>query len=69
MNLAKAFVTNFKVTFPMLWEDGYESWTGFGITRQPASVLVSKHGKELKRYLGALDESDRAEVLKVLSAS
>lgn len=57
------------VTFPLLWEDAFESWSGFEITRQPASILVSPDGQELKRVQGALRQSDYDEILRTIGPS
>jgi hypothetical protein len=52
----------------MLWERGFASWDAFGIKGQPASILVSKDGRELKRWIGRLDESDHTEILRLATA-
>jgi hypothetical protein len=49
----------------MLWDRGFDSWNGFGIQGQPASVLVSVDGRELKRWIGSLSNAERAEVLQL----
>lgn len=66
---AEEFVARHSITFPMLWEDGFASWQGFGIQRQPASVLVSAQGTELGRWQGALDDREHAEVLRLIGAA
>jgi hypothetical protein len=53
----------------MLWERGFASWNAFGIQGQPASVLVSTTGQELKRWIGALDDAKHAEVLRLAGAA
>ena len=65
---AKAFVARHGLTFRMLWEDGFASWNGFRIKGQPASILVSPDGRELKRWIGPLTESEHAEVLRLATA-
>jgi peroxiredoxin len=65
---AQAFVARHGITFRMLWDRGFSSWNGFGITGQPASVLVSADGRELKRWIGSLSAIERAEVLRLASA-
>jgi hypothetical protein len=49
----------------MLWETGFASWDAFGIQGQPASILVSRDGRELKRWIGRLDEADHADILRL----
>jgi hypothetical protein len=62
---ARAFVARHGVTFRMLWERGFASWDAFGIQGQPASILVSKDGRELKRWIGRLDDDDHAAILRL----
>ena len=52
------------ITFPMLWDRGFRSWGAFGIQGQPASILLSRGGQEVKRWIGALDEGDRADLIE-----
>jgi hypothetical protein len=49
----------------MLWDRGFASWDRFGIQAQPASVLVGRDGRELKRWIGSLDGAGHAEVLRL----
>ena len=65
---AEEFVARHGITFKMLWEDGFESWRGFGIQRQPASILVSNQGARLMKWQGVLDDPERAEVLRMAGA-
>lgn len=62
---AQGFAARHKVTFRMLWDRGFKSWDHFGIQGQPASVLVSADGRELKRWIGSLDDDEHAEVLRL----
>lgn len=66
---AKAFVVRHQITFRMFWDSGFTSWQGFGIQRQPASVLVSRHGTKLKKWQGELDEEQRAEAVRLARES
>ncbi len=45
-------------TFPMLWEDGNQSWRRLRISGQPAAILVDAGGRELKRWFGEFDEAE-----------
>lgn len=65
---AQAFVARHGLTFRMLWDRGFESWNAFGIQGQPASILVSTDGRELKRWIGVLSDDERAEVLRLAGA-
>lgn len=51
----------------MLWDRGFDSWDGFGIQGQPASILVSADGRELKRWIGSLNDDEHAEALRLAS--
>ena len=62
---AEAFVARHGITFRMLWEDGFESWQGFGIQRQPASILVSREGTRIKKWQGELNDKDGAEAVRL----
>lgn len=66
---AEEFVNRHKVPFRMLWDPGYESWLGFGIQRQPASILLSPAGTRVRSWHGALDDAKRQEVLRLAAAS
>ena len=62
---AREFVSRHGVTFRMLREGGFASWDAFGIQGQPASILVSKDGRELKRWIGRLYDDDHADILRL----
>lgn len=62
---AKAFVTKGKITFPMVWDESFESWRRLGIAGQPAAVLVSADGRELGRWLGRADAHQK-DILKLV---
>lgn len=63
--LARDFVSSRGTTFTMLWDPSFASWRAVGILGQPAAVLLSPRGEEVKRWLGIFDE---AEVLRLASA-
>ena len=65
---AQEFVARHRLTFRMLWDRGFASWNGFGIQGQPASILVSTDGRELKRWIGVLSNEEHAEVLRLAGA-
>jgi peroxiredoxin len=65
---AQAFVARHGITFRMLWDRGFASWDHFGIQGQPASVLVSADGRELRRWIGSLSDAQRAEALRLAAA-
>ncbi len=63
---AKDFVTRYKISFQMLWDDGFSSWRTLGIAAQPAAILFSPDGKEIRRWQGAFPEE---EVLRLARAA
>lgn len=65
---AQDFVARHGVTFRMFWDRGFASWDAFGIQGQPASILVSTDGRELKRWIGRLYDDDHAEALRLATA-
>jgi hypothetical protein len=49
-------------SFPMYWDETFESWEVFGIRSQPAAAMLSPDGEILAGWLGGFDE---AEVLRL----
>ena len=39
-------------SFPMYWDETFETWLAFGVTSQPAAALVSPTGEVLGAWLG-----------------
>lgn len=54
-----------RITFRMFWDSGFESWDGFEVWGQPASILVSRSGTKLKRWVGAMNDEERAEAARL----
>ena len=52
-------------SFPMYWDETFESWVSLGVTGQPAAVLLSSNGDELGRWRGSFDFD---EILSLASA-
>jgi len=55
---ARDFATRYKISFQMLWDDGFGSWRALEIAAQPAAILFSATGKEIKRWQGAFPEDE-----------
>lgn len=56
---AADFVRNYETySFPMYWDETFESWLGLGITGQPSAVLLSADGEVLADWRGAFPEDD-----------
>jgi len=41
-----------------LWDESFETWKTFGITSQPAGVLVSRNGDVIKTWKGGFPEDE-----------
>ena len=47
------FVTSRETySFPMYWDDTFESWAALGVRSQPAAVLLSPSGEVLDSWSG-----------------
>jgi len=56
---AADFVENYETySFPMYWDETFESWAAFGIASQPAAVLLSPDGEPLGGWLGRFPEDE-----------
>jgi thiol-disulfide isomerase/thioredoxin len=53
-------------SFPMYWDDTFESWTAFGVSSQPAAALLSADGEVLAGWRGMFPVD---EVLELAAAS
>lgn len=60
--MAGEFIDRHDIPFTMLWDETFESWQAFGITRQPAVVLLSAAGEVLGTWSGSLP-TDEVEAL------
>ena len=49
-------------SFPMYWDDTFESWTAFGVAGQPASALLSPTGEVLGAWRGMFPEDEVLEL-------
>ena len=45
-------------SFPMYWDETFESWQVFGIRSQPAAALLAPDGEVLAAWLGAFPEGE-----------
>lgn len=55
---AQAFHDKYDITFDLLWDQSFETWNAFGVTSQPAAVLVSTDGTIIRGWQGAFPEDD-----------
>ena len=51
------------ITFRMLWDNGFDSWDSYGVRGTPTSILVSRGGTTMKRWLGVMSDEERAEAV------
>lgn len=60
---ARAFVEEFGLTYPMLWDDGDEVLNRFGVLGLPTSIFVNRDGRVQRIKIGGMDEQQLAEYL------
>ena len=53
----------------MLWDEGFKSWQGFGISSQPAVWLVRRDGSRIKKWQGEMSDADLAEAARLAKES
>ena len=49
-------------SFPVYWDETFETWAAFGVQAQPAAVLLSPDGEVLDGWLGAFPEDTVLEL-------
>lgn len=53
---AQKFVARAKIkTVTMLWDESARSWNYWGVSGQPAALLIDANGKFVKAWTGELD--------------
>jgi hypothetical protein len=62
---AQDFMARHGITFRMFWDSGFDSWDGFSVWGQPASILVTRGGTQMKRWQGAMSADQRAEAARL----
>jgi hypothetical protein len=54
LDAARRFVADTGTTTPLMtWDAGAESWRHYGVTRQPATVLLDGTGVEIATWRGS----------------
>lgn len=61
---AQAFARQYRISFPMLWDRGYQSWAQLRIASQPAAILFSRHGTVVKRWSGPFNEAEAVRLAR-----
>ncbi len=64
--LAKQFVGDTAVTFPMTWDKSGQTWVDFGVPAQPAMILYNKFGAEVRRWNGVFKKAEVDEAISRL---
>ncbi|MDJ0771140.1 MAG: hypothetical protein QNJ12_20295 [Ilumatobacter sp.] len=49
-------------SFPMYWDETFESWTQIGISSQPSAVLLGPGGDVLAAWRGGFPEDEVLEL-------
>jgi peroxiredoxin len=60
---AQEFLADHDITFPLVWEDGFDTWNAFGVTRQPAAALISGNGDQLGGWAGEIPYDEVREII------
>ena len=56
---AAEFVTEYGThSFPMYWDETFETWAAFGIQSQPAAALLAPDGSMLGGWLGPFPQDE-----------
>ncbi len=67
LKLADYFVSEFgPFSFPMYWDETFESWSQLGLSSQPAAALFAADGRILDAWVGRFPED---QVLALAAAS
>ena len=49
-------------SFPMYWDETFETWLAFGVRSQPTAALLSPSGEVLGAWLGGFPEDEVLEL-------
>jgi len=59
---AREFAADRGTTFPMLWDESFQSWIELGVTSQPTSVLFTADGTIIAGWVGRIPEEQVLEL-------
>lgn len=51
-------------SFPMHWDETFQTWTAFGISAQPAVALLSPDGEPIAGWLGGFPEDEILDAIR-----
>ena len=46
------------LSFTMIWDESFQSWSYYGVGGQPAALLVNTKGEPIQGWLGAFPEDE-----------
>ncbi len=55
-------------TFPMLWDESFQSWIELGVVSQPTAVLFTADGTVVTGWVGAFPEDEVLDLARQLGA-
>jgi hypothetical protein len=50
------------LSFPMFWDQGFTSWSYYGVSGQPTAILVDATGTPISGWRGAFPEEEVLEL-------
>ena len=53
---AEDFVEDYGTTFPMLWDESFQSWIELGVSSQPTAVMFTPEGTIITGWVGPFPE-------------
>ena len=59
---AEEFVEDHGTTFPMLWDESFQSWTELGVSSQPTAVMFTPDGTIITGWVGPFPEDQVLEL-------
>ncbi len=53
---AEDFVEDYGTTFPMLWDESFQSWIELGVSSQPTAYMFTPEGTIITGWIGPFPE-------------
>jgi len=51
-------------SFPMIWDESFETWAYYGVRGQPTAILVDPEGAPIALWSGFFDEDEVLELAR-----
>ncbi len=62
---AQGFVDRTGVaSFPMIWDESFETWAYYGVRGQPTAILVDRNGNPIAGWSGFFDADEVVELAR-----